>query len=139
MLVDPLEALPGYVLRRASQAAMARLARRFAVLGLRPSEASVLLIVEANPDVTQAQIGRRLDIATANMAPLVARLEKRGLVGRRPADGRSHGLQLSVAGRRLVARVHRAVARHEQELTACIPPRHYALFLATLRRIRDGA
>ncbi|HKX55834.1 MAG TPA: helix-turn-helix domain-containing protein, partial [Xanthomonadales bacterium] len=95
MANDPLENYPGYSLRRASAAAMARLARRFAKLDLRPTDASVLMVIDANPNITQSEISRMLDIASANMAPLVSRLADRGLVERLPVDGRSHGLALT--------------------------------------------
>ena len=98
MAIDPLEDYPGYALRRASAATMARLARRFAALDLRAAEASVLMVIDANPNITQSEIGRLLDIASANMAPLVSRLADRELVERQPVDGRSHGLALTRYG-----------------------------------------
>ena len=59
-----------------------------------PSEASVLLVIEANPNISQSEIGRMLEIAGANMAPLISRLQKRELIERQSVDGRSHGLEL---------------------------------------------
>ena len=79
---DPLATLPGYVLRRASTAALSGLNRRLAPLGLRHVDASLLLILGARPGTTQSEAGRLLDIQRANMVPIVARLETRGLVGR---------------------------------------------------------
>src|SRR5882762_7651694 len=104
MPVDPLRDFPGYALRRASVATMQTLARRLTELDLRPTETSVLLVIESNPNITQSEIGRMLDIAGANMAPLISRLEKRELVQRQPVDGRSHGLALTSRGRALNVR-----------------------------------
>jgi DNA-binding MarR family transcriptional regulator len=134
-IVDPLKDLPGYALRRASAAVMAKLAARLAVLDLRPSEASALLVIEANPGVTQSGIGRLLDIARANMAPLTARLAARDLIVRQSAGGRSHGLTLSDSGRRLTAKARRIVAELETELTARIPAAQRAAFLRTLKAL----
>ena len=64
MVVDPLKAYPGYQLRRASGAQMAVLARRLAVLELRPTEATVLRLIDANPGIKQSAIGRLLEIAS---------------------------------------------------------------------------
>ena len=137
-IVDPLKDLPGYALRRASSAVMAKLAARLAALDLRPSEASVLLIIDANPGVTQSAIGRLLDIARANMAPLTARLAARDLIVRESSGGRSHGLTLSDSGRRLTRKAQRIVADLEAELMARIPAAQRAAFLRTLKGLFTG-
>ena len=135
MAIDPLENYPGYSLRRASAASMARLARRFAAFDLRPAEATVLLVIDANPNITQSDIGRMLDIASANMAPLVSRLADRKLVERQPVNGRSHGLVLTSTGRSVTTRAKRAVTKHERELLSKIPASQRKAFLAALRTL----
>jgi DNA-binding MarR family transcriptional regulator len=137
MPVDPLRDFPGYALRRASAATMQKLARRLAEFDLRPTDASVLLVIDANPNITQSEIGRMLDIAGANMAPLIARLEKRELVEREPVDGRSHGLTLTEAGRTLGLRARKAMKSQEDELLAKIPASRRSAFLATLHALWD--
>jgi len=133
--IDPLENYPGYSLRRASAASMARLARRFADLDLRPTEASVLMVIEANPNITQSEIGRMLDIASANMAPLVSRLVERDLLERQPVDGRSHGLSLTKRGIKVTENVKNTVAKHEEELLARLPSAEREAFLSILRSL----
>ena len=73
---DPLIDLPGYVLRRASSAMMAALAREMEGLGLRSVEATILQILQQQPGLTQSALGRILDIQRANMTPIAARLAK---------------------------------------------------------------
>ena len=135
MPVDPLKNLPGYALRRASAASMQKLARDLTKLDLRPAEASVLMVIESNPNISQSEIGRMLDIAGANMAPLISRLEKRELVDRHPVDGRSHGLRLSAAGRALTLRAKQTMKSHEDDLMAKIPTADRAAFLAALHAL----
>lgn len=119
---------------------MAKLANRLAPLALRPAEATVLLVIGANPGVTQSEIGRLLDIASANMAPLAARLSERALIVREPVDGRSHGLTLSEAGRRLAQNTRRVIEELEADLLARIPAVHRAAFLSALTSLaRDQA
>jgi DNA-binding MarR family transcriptional regulator len=132
---DPLENYPGYSLRRASAVNMARLARRFAALDLRPTEATVLMVVDANPNITQSEIGKMLDIASANMAPLVSRLADRELVERQPINGRSYGLVLTSSGARIAARAMRAVITHEEELLKRIPATRRKALVADLRTL----
>jgi DNA-binding MarR family transcriptional regulator len=133
LAIDPLKNYPGYALRRASATTMASLARRFTEFDLRPTEASVLMVIDANPNITQSEIGRMLDIASANMAPLVSRLADRGLVERQPVNGRSHGLALTKKGMGITGKVKKAVAAHEEELLSKIPAAHRKAFLGALR------
>lgn len=135
MAIDPLKDYPGYALRRASAATLAKLAQRFAALDLRTTEASVLMVVDANPGITQSEIGRMLDIASANMAPLVARLADRKLLERQQVDGRSHGLSLTSTGRALATKAKKAADAHEEELLSKIPAAHRRAFFAALQAL----
>jgi DNA-binding MarR family transcriptional regulator len=118
---------------------MQKLARELAPLDLRPSEASVLVVIEANPNIKQSEIGRMLEIAGANMAPLVSRLEKRELVERQPVDGRSHGLVLTAAGRSLYLRTRKVMKAHEENLMSKIPPAQRAAFVSMLQALWESA
>ena len=55
---DPLLSLPGYSLRRAANAMVAELSARLASIDLRHTEASVLISVDANIDLTASALGR---------------------------------------------------------------------------------
>ena len=132
MIHDPLKDLPGYALRRVSAAIMAQLAARLSRLDLRPTEATVLLVIGANPGVIQSEVGRLLGIASANMAPLVARLTDRGLIVREAVDGRSQGLTLSEAGRRITHKAKSIMDDLESHLLARIPAAERAVFLKVL-------
>jgi DNA-binding MarR family transcriptional regulator len=120
-LRNPLEDLLGYQLRRASSASMAVLVRDLETCGLKPVEASVLLLIDANPGVTQSDIGRILGIQRANMAPMVASFDGRGLLRRKRLDGRSHGLEITSEGRVIAARARAAMHAHDAMLLAAIP------------------
>lgn len=135
MIIDPLRDLPGYLLRRVSVDLMTKLAARLATLDLRPAEATVLMVIGANPGVTQSEIGRLLDIATANMTPLAARLAGRELLVRERVDGRSHGLKLSESGRRLTQRARHIMEAFEAEQLERIPASQRAAFVSALRTL----
>ena len=120
---DPLLGLAGYLLRRASAAAVAELNRRLARLALRHADVALLMLIESAPGITPSAAGRALDIQRANMVPFVARLEGRGLLARRQVDRRSQALDLTRRGRLLLARARRVVAAHEAALLARVPPR----------------
>jgi DNA-binding MarR family transcriptional regulator len=129
---DPLLGLAGYVLRRASAAALAELNERLAPLQLRHADVAMLMLIESSPGVTQSQAGRVLDIQRANMVPFVGRLEVRGLTRRRRVDGRSQALELTERGRRLLVRARRVVEAHEAALLRGVPERLRPLVLPVL-------
>lgn len=118
--VDPLTRLVGYQLRRASAMLMGELGAALGEIGLRPAEATILLLIDANPGCSQSDVGRALGIARANMAPLVAGLMRQGLVDRAPVDGRSQALELSAEGERRLAAARALIAAHEARLQASL-------------------
>lgn len=115
-LHNPLDSLIGYRLRRASAESMAELGGELSALGLKPSEGSILLLVAANPGITQSEIGRILGIQRANMTPLTAMLEKRGMLSRERVDGRSQGLQTTPDGGGLAKRVRAVMEANDARL-----------------------
>jgi DNA-binding MarR family transcriptional regulator len=135
---DPLQNYPGYALRRASLSSTSVLAKRLEALELRPAEASVLMVIGANPGITQSEIGRLLDIAGANMAPLVNRLHGRVLLEKQALDGRSHALSLSASGRALYGRTRKTFESHEEALLARLPMRLREPFLEALQLLREA-
>jgi hypothetical protein len=78
LMKDPLDSLPGYVLRRASAATLAELNQRLRPLQLRHADVAMLILVAERPGITQSEAGRVLDIQRANMAPFVSRRRSAG-------------------------------------------------------------
>ena len=118
LMIDPLSSLPGYALRRASAAMLTELNARLEPLGVRHIDAAILVLIGANPGVTQSRLCRALDIERANMVPVISRLEAKALLRREPVDGRSHGLFFTDAGALLFKNVQQAMAAHEAALIA---------------------
>jgi DNA-binding MarR family transcriptional regulator len=129
---DPLIALPGYALRRASSAMLAELGVRLAAHDLRPTEASILVLISVNRGITQSELCRALDVQRANMTPLVGRLEGRGLIIRSAVDGRSQGLALTDEGTSLAAQARAAMDAQESAIIERIPAEHRAHLLPAL-------
>ena len=112
-LLNPLESLLGYQLRQASLAITNDLNAHLEALSLSLISLSVLLTIEANPGVTQSELCRRLGVKRANMTPLVFQFERRELIERLAADGRSQSLRLTPGGQKLAASAHRVVSANE--------------------------
>lgn len=136
---QPLDGHLGYHLRRATAAMQADLAQRVSVYGVTIVEMSALLVIEANPAVTQSQIGRLLGIKTANMAPMTAGLVDRGWVKRDDAVGRSVGLSLTTQGATLAKSLHGCIKANEKQLLTRLPVNERRRVIDLLRRIwSDG-
>jgi len=116
--VNPLEPYLGYHLRRISAASMTSLAISLSELDIRPSEATVILFVKANPGVRQSLIGKHLGIRRANMAPLIAVLKEKGLCEKIPLDGRSSGIKLTKAGIKYADRIKIKIQENEERCFA---------------------
>jgi DNA-binding MarR family transcriptional regulator len=114
-LMNPLEEFLGYQLRRASQAMLEDLVTTLEDLDVRPTSASVLLLVGSNPGITQSRIGQILAIERANMVPMTAKLTRQGMLTRSRTDGRSHGLHLTDDGKRAAAKIRKRIADHEDK------------------------
>lgn len=121
-LINPMPASLGFQLRRASNAMIADLSKRLSPLDLTVTKASVMLLIDLNPGITQIQISRVLAVKRANMVPLINALDKSGLVEKTRVDGRSQGLQLSERGKEVCARVHKIVQAHEKRFTSRLSP-----------------
>jgi DNA-binding MarR family transcriptional regulator len=127
------EGLIGYHLRRLSVAVMTDLADSLAPLGLRPAEASVLFMIDANPGITQSDVAKELGILRANMTPLIAALVKRDLIQREPVDGRSQALTLSSRGDALTRKAWLITRQHENRMFGTLSESARIRVIAQLR------
>lgn len=118
---NPLASHAGYHLRRASSVIMADLSTRLAALDLRPADASALILIGANPGITQSRIGLALGIQRANMAPMAARLTERGLVVGAPVDGRSTGYRLTAKGETVTLAARASMDEHDARFMGALP------------------
>jgi DNA-binding MarR family transcriptional regulator len=110
----------GYALRRAQLVAFDDFIHTFTDLGLRPTQFGVLIVIDQNPGMKQAEVSAALGIQTPNFVALVDELEERGLAQRLPAqnDRRSHALHLTKAGEALLKRVLSRASEMEERLAA---------------------
>ena len=129
--------LIGYQVRRAQVAVFQHFAAAFAGLGLTPGQLGALALIQANPGLSQSALGAALGVDRSTVVPLIDRLEARGLVVRAasPKDRRSHALQLSPAGVKLMAEAERQVRAHEAAIAARLDPAERKTLLDLLSRI----
>src|ERR1051325_9224072 len=101
-----LPGLLGYRLRVAAQAPFRDF--QVTVAELSPGRVGILLLVEANPGVTQSRLAQAVSLERSTMVGVLHVLEGRGLVERRRGeDWRTNGLWLTAVGRGVGGRLKR--------------------------------
>lgn len=131
----------GYNLRHAHGVQKQRFAAVFGPLGIRPVTLSVLGTIYENPGITQADLGKKLRIKRANMVPVMAELESRTLIARRPSDNdrRAHVVALTPAGMKLTLKLLELHRRLEEDLARALGLRERDQLLDLLKRFRKLA
>jgi DNA-binding MarR family transcriptional regulator len=115
-----LEDRVGYFVRRLQVWIFQDFIRTLKSVQVRPAQYSVLVLIGANPALSQSDLADALGIERARLVRLLDGLERRGWTVRLPAtaDRRSHALFLTAEGERMLRRVEALVAQHEAHVTA---------------------
>ncbi|HEY5635949.1 MAG TPA: MarR family transcriptional regulator [Burkholderiales bacterium] len=126
--------LLGYRLRRAQQAVF----RDFAasVPEFSPGRAGMLMLIDANPGVTQSRLAQAVGLDRSTMVGVLDQLEKRGWIERRKGeDRRTNGLSLTSTGREALRRTRRSIAAHEKRVASRLTPAERAALLDLLGKL----
>lgn len=135
-----LGGLLGYHLRRASAAMMADFSSELGSVALRPVQFAILSLIADNDGTSQTELCRELNVQKANMVPLIAELERRGLLARKPApfDRRVQMLTLTAKAERELPDWRALVAAHEKRFFGPLSAADRSLLLKLLRKLWAG-
>lgn len=127
----------GFNLRRAQAALFVDFARLTADLDLTPGQFSLLVLLAANPGISQSGLSRAFGLDKSTVSPSIDRLEKRGLVERTrtPNDRRFYALRLTRAGSELLERATERVERQESVMARALTADERRAMIDMLRRI----
>src|SRR5690349_8726254 len=116
--LDVLTQHLGYFLRRAQVWVFQDFIKTLSAVDLRPAQYSVLVVIGANPGLSQAELADRLAIERARLVHMLDHLQKRGLIERLPSptDRRTHALELTREGQKTLKRAKALAAKHEARL-----------------------
>jgi DNA-binding MarR family transcriptional regulator len=108
---DVLDELLGYSLRRAQVRMFVAFDEATRGMHITPPRFTALVVIGANPGISQSALGGVLGIARSGATLLTDWFELRGLVERRrrPNDGRAWGLHLTRKGEQLAGKAKRRV------------------------------
>ncbi len=135
-----LTCLVGYAASRASIELKKSFARAIGPFGVKASEFSILMLLAANADVNQKQLGRSLEISPPNMAVTLDRMAGRGWIERvrSTRDRRSQQIHLTDAGRELVRKTEKISRSMEQSALAVLSEAERALLIELLLKVAAG-
>lgn len=129
-----LPGLIGYRLRLAQQAVFRDFAKQ--VPDLSPGRVGMLILIEANPGVTQSRLALAVGLDRSTMVGVIDALQARGLIERRRGeDRRTNGLWLTRAGRALVGTLKRRIALHERRVASRLSAPERAQLLSLLEKL----
>lgn len=129
-----LSSLLGYRLRLAQQAVFRDFAR--SIPEASPGRVGILLLIDANPGVTQSRLAQAVGIDRSTMVGVLHALQARELVERRRGeDRRTNGLWLTRTGRTVVASLKQRIRIHERRVASRLSTADRAQLLALLEKL----
>ncbi|MGP0057786.1 MAG: MarR family winged helix-turn-helix transcriptional regulator [Beijerinckiaceae bacterium] len=110
----------GYLLRQAGVAFRARMERKLSDLEVTPPQFAVLTMVANYPGLSNADLARLSLLTPQTVSVIVGNLLRTGALARHPhaVHGRIQHLEVTEAGKKLLARCRKRVAVVEAELVA---------------------
>jgi DNA-binding MarR family transcriptional regulator len=142
MRVPPRDTMPEtpistvYLLKRAELAVRGCAELALGAVDLTPSQYFILFLVQRGEATSSAELARSMGVLPQSMTELIAPLEKKGAILRRPDAGNNRILriELTAAGEKLFAKGTQAAIRIEKELLEDFDPRE----LAAVNRFLGG-
>jgi DNA-binding MarR family transcriptional regulator len=128
---------PGFLVRRLHQIHVAMFLEECAGANMTPLQYGLLSILADAPGLDQVALAAELGIDRANVADVLERLEKRGLLTRavNPRDRRMKLATLTNAGKGYVRKNRALMLRAQERLLDPLSPNQRKTFMALLRRL----
>jgi len=135
-----LPTLLGYQLRLAQLAVFRDFAAAAREFGVSPGRFGMLVLVDANPGVTQTRLAEAVGLDRSTLVAVLDQLEERGLLERRQGeDRRTNGLWLTRKGKATLGRMKDRILAHETRIAAQLNEAERRTLLGLLRRLAAAA
>jgi DNA-binding MarR family transcriptional regulator len=135
-----LPSLMGYMLRQGQLFVYQDFFQALAEEGIRPPQFSILEVVSRNPGIRPSDVAAVIGVKRANLVPLLAALEQRGLLARAAAAGdrRAQSLNLTPEGEIRLRRWASLILPHEDRLAKRLGPDGRAQLIKLLHALVSG-
>lgn len=129
----------GYLANHMARLFATRLHQRIKPLGLAPAQFMTLLALWDEDGQTQKQLVEKLNVEQATMANTLARMERDGLVQRRPhpADARAQQVWLTNRARSLEEPATSAASAVNTDASSGLSREDWSRFLGLMREVID--
>jgi DNA-binding MarR family transcriptional regulator len=136
----PLNARPGYLVRRLHQIHSAIFLEECQEFAITPVQYGLITALLANPGIDQVTLGGEVGIDRTNVADVLNRLSERGLVRRERSktDRRSMVAFLTKEGESVAENMYDSMRRAQDRLLSPLRPEFRSAFLAMLTELIDG-
>jgi DNA-binding MarR family transcriptional regulator len=137
MLLDDLYAMPGHLVRRSQQIAVALFMEETAAFGVTPVQYAALVAIVEQPDIDASRLSQLIAFDRSTLGHVLARLEGKGLIQRKGGgeDRRVKRLRITRRGKALLDRIETAVERAQQRILAPLAPAERRHFMALLTKL----
>lgn len=128
---------PGFLIRRLHQIHVSNFLNECHGLNITQVQFGVLNVLDGTAKLDQVSLGAQLGIDRTNVADVVARLEKRGLVKRiiNPDDRRSKLVSITRAGREMAKELTPAMVAAQQILIQPLSDKEEAALIKILQKL----
>lgn len=137
---DHIMTMPGFLIRRCNQVAMAIFMEETADYDLTPAQYGALGLIAAEPGLDQTRLTDRSALDRSSITKCVEKLEQRGAIRREidAADKRARCLYPTEAGLALLDSVNGAVAKAQKRVLAPLGAERAREFLAMLEEVASA-
>ncbi len=136
----PLWSRPGYLIRRLNQIHYAIFFEECKDFDITPVQYGLLTALKFSPDLDQNSLGQELGLDRTNVADVLVRLSKRGLIERRRSDEDKRMVlaHLTPEGERITDAMLQAMQHAQDRLLEPLMPQERNAFITMLIRLIDG-
>jgi DNA-binding MarR family transcriptional regulator len=136
----PLWRRPGYLVRRLHQIHHALFLEECVGFDITPVQYGLLTTLSLRPDADQSTLANEVGLDRTNVADVLSRLARRGLVSRRrgAVDQRTMVARLTPAGIKLTREMHAAMSRAQERFLSPLDEAERQRFVETLMRMIDA-
>ena len=140
MRENPLHSIdtqPGHLIRRVHQRSTAIFMEESREFDVTPPQYAALAVIDRNPGVDGATLSDLVAFDRATVGSILERLEKKGLVIRKPhaTDGRAKVNFVTVAGKRTLAKISGVMPAVAEKTLHGLTADEQGLLLSLLQRI----
>ena len=127
----------GYLINHTARLFAQGLREQVAPLGIAPAQFMTLLELWREDGLTQKELMERLDVEQATMANTISRMERDGLIERRPhpEDGRARLIYITDRAKSLEAAATKAARNVNQSFLSALSPDERKQFIQILQQI----